>query len=148
MFKPELLHIVSWNLLELSVTEDPEETGDQFNYNLSNKADFAFNTEEKLVRVELEIEITKVSEEDRKSSASARVKVEYVYLVENLEELHKIDDNDTLIVDNGLIANLSGISFSTTRGLILQRFRDTSFEGFILPIVSVADEIETNAGNP
>lgn len=145
MFKPELLHIIDWNLLELSVKEDPDEKSGDYEYNLDNQVEFGFNPENKIIRAQLDITITKSSETDKQSSARAHVQVEFFYLVDNFDELHTEDENEVLQVDQGLMANLSGISFSTTRGLILQRFKDTSFERFILPIVSVADDIKTNA---
>lgn len=146
MFNPELLSIVSYKLHKLNIDNfsDSEERG-EFYYTVDNKIDLGFNDEHFLIQAILDIEIKKVSEINEDVLAKSLISIEFVFHVENFDDLHKIDDSEVLSVDKNLTSNVSAVAYSTTRGLLLDRFRDTAFDNFILPVIDVNKDIATNA---
>lgn len=61
--------------------------------------------------------------------------IDYIYIVDNLSDfiLHHDGDNQ---VEAILGATLLGISFSTARGIVMERTKGTPFAGFILPVIN------------
>jgi|SRR5690606_26394534 len=146
MFNPELLNIISYKLHRLNIDNisDVEES-DGVYYTVDNKIDLGFNEEHNLIQAVLDIVIKKISEKDDSTLANSSISIEYVFHVENFQELHTFDDSNIMKVDENLTTNVSAVTYSTTRGLLLDRFRDTAFDHFILPIVDVSKDIITNA---
>jgi hypothetical protein len=101
------------------------------------KTDVAFKTalnlEDKLVKTELELKI----ETDSEGSASAicNYYIHFIFYISNLNDLAKIENN-ALIVSKSLHSTLASVSYSTARGMLLDRLQNTVFEDFILPIVN------------
>ena len=146
MFNPELLNIISYKLHRLNIDNisDVEESEGIY-YTVDNKIDLGFNEEHNLIQAVLDIVIKKISEKDDSTLANSSISIEYVFHVENFQELHTFDDSNLMKVDENLTTNVSAVAYSTTRGLLLDRFRDTAFDHFILPIVDVSKDIITNA---
>jgi len=65
----------------------------------------------------------------------AEFMLDYIYIIENLPDfiIHHDGDNQ---VEAILGATLLGISFSTTRGIVMERTKGTPFAGFILPVIN------------
>lgn len=91
-----------------------------------------FNLREKRVRAELEVRVKTNSEQIEE--ATGLFKLQFIYYVDNLEELSKIED-DKLEVSGDLESTLASISYSTARGILLTRFQGTIFQDFYLPII-------------
>jgi hypothetical protein len=145
MFKPELLHIVSYKLLNLNIEDLNDVENEDFIFDLDNSIELGFNEQNNLIRAIIKINITKRLESNEEIIANAKIIVEYVFLVDNFKELHKTDEDGVIGVDLTLTHNISVISYSTTRGLIIERFKDSPFDGFILPVIDINSDIKTNA---
>ena len=98
----------------------------------------AFDMEKLLYFVKLDLILTGLNEEDQPLGLSARYTINFAFKVDNLNELVKVEENNTLI-DNFLAATIIGMSYSTARGIILERTQGTFFNGAILPVINVGD---------
>ena len=65
----------------------------------------------------------------------AEFTIDYYYIVENLPDFIVHHNGDTL-VHPILGATLLGISFSTSRGIVMERTKGTPLAGFILPVIN------------
>jgi len=147
LFKPELVQIASYKLLKLNIenlNEDQNEDKD-VSFTLKNSIELSFNSLNKLIKSKLDISISQLSDIKSEVLAKASITVEYLFLVENFEELHYIEENGTLKVNQSLTESIKAIVYSTTRGLLMDRFKDTPFDGFILPIIDPRKDISDNA---
>lgn len=146
MFNPELLNIISYKLNKLNIDNisDVKESED-FYFTVDNKIDLGFNEEHYLIQAILDIDIKKISEKNESVLANSSISIEYVFHVENFQELHTFDDDGVIGVDKNLTINVSAVAYSTTRGLLLDRFRDTAFDNFILPVIDVSKDVITNS---
>ncbi|MEQ9300969.1 MAG: hypothetical protein RIF33_20510 [Cyclobacteriaceae bacterium] len=71
----------------------------------------------------------------RQQGATGEYLLEYSYIVENLSEFAEDEDGQKL-VSASLGATIAGISYSTARGIVLDRTQATDFNGVLLPIIN------------
>lgn len=146
MFNPELLNIISYKLHKLNIDNISDiKESDDFYFSVDNKIDLGFNDEHFLIQAILDIDIKKISDKNEDVLAKSLISIEYVFHVENFDELHTFDNKGIISVDKNLTTNISAVAYSTTRGLLLDRFRDTAFDNFILPVIDVNKDIIANA---
>lgn len=92
-----------------------------------------FNLDEKLVKTELEIRISSITEEQELPLATGSFRLAFLFHVDNLEELVRVGDQ---LEVNGSLGNaVASISYSTARGILLTRFQGTILKDFILPVI-------------
>jgi hypothetical protein len=96
-----------------------------------SKFDFVHNE----CRFRLHITLDGKNTDGNSSGLGAEFMVDYIYVVENLPDF-VLDQTGENQVDALLGATLLGISFSTARGIIMERTKGTLFAGFILPIIN------------
>lgn len=93
----------------------------------------ALNLEDKLVKTELELKIEADSETS--FTAICSYNIHFTFHVDNIDELTRLE-NDALTLSKSLHGTLASISYSTARGMLLDRLQNTVFQDFILPVVS------------
>lgn len=94
----------------------------------------AFNFDEGKIRIRLDIELIGTNDKGDDLGLRGEYGIEFHYHVENFDDFIEIEDNKKLI--SGLLGGtLIGISFSTARGIILNRTQGTFFNGVILPVI-------------
>ena len=146
MFKPELLHIISFRLVKFSINDINEIDKElDYYYQVENNVELSFNKEQKYIRAKINIPIEIVSVNDDKIYSKGDFAVEIIYMVENFDELSNLDESMVLNIDTHLSDNIIAITYSTTRGCLIEKFKDTSFDGFILPIIDIHKDIVTNS---
>lgn len=146
MFQPNLLHIISFKLLKFNITEIKEFKDDlQYFYQIDNNIHLSFNKEKKFIKSKLSLNAELMSEEDETSYSKGDFIIEIVFFVENFDELSEFNEEKVLVIDKNLGDNVIAISYSTTRGYLIEKVRDTSFDGFILPIIDIRKDINTNS---
>ncbi|OMP81225.1 hypothetical protein [[Flexibacter] sp. ATCC 35208] len=112
-----------------------ETTSSSYNYNF--KIDSQYQKEYKIVRLFLEISIQGLDDADQFNGISAGYTHEFVFHVDNLEELVEFDEEKKIVVADGdLGITLAGIAYSTARGIIFDKTQGTLLKGLILPIIS------------
>jgi hypothetical protein len=105
--------------------------------------DSAFNFKEKLCRFRLYLKFTAMDSDKNQPGLDAEYGIEFHYRINNLNDylIHK--EGNEVQVDTGLGTTLCAISYSTARGIILERMQGTYFDGAILPIVDASKILES-----
>lgn len=93
----------------------------------------AFNLDDKLAKAELEVRIE--TDSDFSEMGTCEYNIHFIFHVDNLNQLVKLE-NDELIVSASLQNTLASVSYSTTRGMLLDRLQNTVFQDFILPVIN------------
>lgn len=141
MLDVDKLHLVKFELLK-SVIDVPENFDGLNAASFNTELDFSagLDYENKVFRTVLKVKIVMQSENEKKAVSSHHFS--YFFYVENLEEL-VVEENQSA-VDSDLTAALAAISYSTSRGVLFTRLKDTVFEKFILPIISPNELLKKN----
>lgn len=143
---PEKIHVLGVRILEshfetteeyLSKPEPPAKTNVQIGHGPG------LDMAQHLYFVKLDLILTGLNAEDNPLGLSARYTIHFAYRVDNLEELVIINKDNTLI-DNNLAATIIGMSYSTARGIVLERTQGTFFNGAILPVIDVFDFLKNS----
>jgi hypothetical protein len=118
----------------------PQNNGESIHFNLEIVK--TIGLEEKVIRLIFTIELK--AYEKGKKEASATYVTEHLFKVENMDALIS-KSKDDLEVDAALNNTLTGLAYSTVRGLLRQKFTGTLFSNFILPIIRPADLGKTDS---
>lgn len=95
----------------------------------------AFNFSEKLCRFTLFVKFAAVDKEKNPLGLEAEYGIDFHFHIDNLNDYLVHKEGNEVQVDSILGSTLCGISYSTARGIILQKMHGSYFEGVILPIV-------------
>jgi len=137
LFDPDKISIV-----EFKIIKDHIDTPDDFlidkivGYYLDNSLKLAYNLMEKLIRVDLTIDIKTSSNGFNAKEVLGNFHLIFIYRIENLEELAIPDKNDTIVLHSSLGNALSSITYSTSRGILISRVQGTALQNFMLPIIN------------
>ena len=93
------------------------------------------------MRFRLFIRLDGQNEKEEVMDLRGEYHIEFVYQVENLDEFMEENEAETegFVVSDELGATIAGISYSTARGIILDRTHATYFNGVILPVLNPRD---------
>lgn len=135
-FQPEKISIIDFKIIKGQV-ETPEDFSIEKidGHHLDNSLQLSFNLKDKLVKADFSVEIKSESKKTTYIEATGNFHFVYIFKVENLEELSKLNKSK-LVELNPLLANaLSSITYSTSRGVLLTRLQGTALQNFILPVI-------------
>ena len=134
---PELLRIVSVKIFRSNISATDEyinnpvkPTGVEIKVGQST----AFDIEKKKIRIRLKIELEARKNETEPIGLSGNYVLEFLIHVDDLEQFIT-EKEDKKLIDNKLGGTLSGIVYSTARGIIFERTAATAFGGLILPVI-------------
>jgi hypothetical protein len=94
----------------------------------------AYNLTEKNIRIRLLVNLQATKNETDKLGLTADFGIEFHIHVENLEQFIT-EKNETKLIDRKLGGVISGIVYSTARGIILERTSTTFFNSVVLPVI-------------
>lgn len=135
---PEKIHLVGIRVLKAhyeveSAIQDAEiEISD---YQIGLKSETGFNYEINQMRFLLYIKMVGIDSKGEPVGVKGEYWLEYLYKIDNLNDFVE-EDGDTKLVSAILGATIAGISYSTARGIILDRTQATDFNGVLLPIIN------------
>lgn len=144
---PEKYHILSIKLTRCILGCLPDF---QNNPKIVTKTKFGFGTEvgfdikEKRMRVRLNILIIGITDDDIELGVKAEYGFEYFLLIDNLEDyIHSKEDSTLeLTIDEYFGTTIMGFVYSTTRGILFERLKNTFFEGIILPVIDPSELLD------
>ena len=134
---PEKIHCRSIGIMDLIVT-----TSDDFrnepkvphHHSFSIGKNIAHNISKKSARYQLFFVIEAMNEEDQPIGITASISIEFHYEIENLHDNIK-EENDEISLNTNLVGTILGMSYSTSRGIILEKLQNTLMGGIILPCI-------------
>jgi hypothetical protein len=137
IFAPENITIVEFKMVKSQV-EVPEDfdTEKVEGHHLDNSLQLGFNIDEKLVKTDFTIEIKTKCKGQNSKEATGNFHLVFIYHVENLQELAKLDTNNLIDLHPDLANALSSVTYSTSRGILLTRLQGTALQNFVLPIIN------------
>jgi len=137
LFTPEKLSFIEFKFIKGQVDTPEDFIIDKVDgHQLENTLQLAFNLEEKLVKADFRVEIKTESKGKNSKESTGSFHLVFIYCVENLEDLAKPDKNNLLDLHPALSNELSSITYSTSRGILLTRLQGTAFQNFVLPIIN------------
>jgi hypothetical protein len=136
VFDSEKISIIDFKLIRGQV-ENPEhfDIDKVDGHDVDNSLELGFNFDEKLIKSDYSIEIKTNSKGANKVEASGNFHFVFIFEVENLDLLVKINDNNSIELDPMLGNAISSITYSTSRGILLTRLQGTALQNFVLPII-------------
>jgi hypothetical protein len=132
---PNKIRIADFKIIEGQISSPFEFDLDSIQrFESSTELDLGFSFDGDFVKADFIISVSTISSND--NEATGKFKFVFIYHVENLKELAKLDSKNEIELDFGLANALSSITYSTTRGILMIRFQGTSLESFILPVIN------------
>lgn len=137
--KIHYLHIrdISFDYLRPGPYSPQEEQAIQFRVDIEKN----ISAENMIVILQFKIQL-KAFDQSKEEVTGSYIS-EHEFKVENLEDFIKKGD-DFFEVDDQLDTLLTGLAYSTVRGIVLQKFRGTLFSEFVLPVARPVDLIGRN----
>lgn len=136
IIEPEKIHMVSLKTLKgningSSTIEENMITGHTFDFTVGIGVD----PDEKVVGLEMVINIRATGKGNEDLGVEGSYTHEVVFQVENLDDFLDLTEDEPPVIDRIMNATLTGIAFSTIRGIIFTRTQGTSLGTVILPVV-------------
>lgn len=104
-------------------------------YKINNTLELAFNITEKLAKSEYKVDIETISSNSNNIEAKGSFNIIFIFRIDNLEELAKLTKDNLVDLDPALGNALVSITYSTARGLLINKVSGTPLEKFILPVI-------------
>lgn len=96
-----------------------------------------FNLEDSYQSFRLFVKIQGYDEKEEKVSVRGEYQIDFHFYIDNLKDFITVEnDSNRFSVGSELGATIAGISYSTSRGIILDRTQTTDFNGVILPVIN------------
>lgn len=132
------IHLLRVDIVSASIENPLEVATKEINdFNFSFGYGISFSINEKIVKTDLEINLSTDLEESG-HQAKGKFNLAFLFSVDNFDDLVRLNGKDLEVSDELAIA-LTSISYSTARGVLLTRFQGTIFREFILPVISPGD---------
>jgi len=132
--KPEDINLLRINVLNVNVNATKEyidKPVKAYKVSIKSAYDIGLNKTENACRFHIHFNFTGENQEKKEIGLQADISIEYHFKIEKLESF--IDKEDKL--ELALAASLMHISYSTSRGIILEKTQSTYFKGIILPVI-------------
>lgn len=118
-------------IMDVCIKHPEKQLPEECKFNMDVNIQHKINGTKKTVIVTPKVTITI----DESKFICATIKVNFYYILDNLEEFKKNDSKDFELPDS-LVDSLNSVSLSTVRGIIYTHFKGTFLHGTILPIVN------------
>ena len=137
LLKPEKIEIVDFKIIRGQINSpfDFEEDNVQ-GHNFDVDFELGFNIPDKLIKADFSINVETNSEIEGTEEATGAFSLVYVFHVDNMEELTKLEEDKTVTISAALGNALAAITYSTSRGILMTRFQGTALSNFILPVIN------------
>lgn len=133
---PEKIHIQSVRILNAHFSIKEDFDPDEFlSLAMGFKSETVFNLEKNLLNFKLFIKVEGLNKDEEFTGISVKYIIEYFYLIENLNDFADFEEDESYTISQQLGATIAGISYSTSRGIILDRTQTSEFNGILLPVV-------------
>lgn len=137
---PEKIHLAGIRILKSHFEVDPSavdspEIIEKIKTGL--KSESGFNLEDNYQSFRLFVKIQGYNKKEEKISVRGEYHIDFHFFIDNLKDfITEEADSDQFSVASELGATIAGISYSTSRGIILDRTQTTDFNGVILPVIN------------
>jgi hypothetical protein len=142
---PKKINLIDFRILKSSYEISPDHYNDYAKSDIikcSASSELAYIADKGIARFRLFIKLDGVSKKSKPVGIVGEYGFEFHFEIENLEQFVENDHDskkDEIKMSPLLNVTLAGISYSTARGVIINRTMATDFAGIIIPILNPAD---------
>lgn len=138
---PDYIHLrrvrLNKSSIEVNPTVDLEESLHGYTFSFHQRSHFY--SDKQLFLLHLDVLLGGKDVYDNPLDVNCEFALEFLFEIDNLAELSKLDGKKGLMVDQSLGETLMAIAYSTSRGVILQATQTTVLGGVILPVIAPRD---------
>lgn len=134
---PEEIHLIRIDVLESSITDVTESSGEMFSIHVGKSV--MHHLDDERIKIELHLDL---SIPEKPAGGNARFVIDFHFQIENLRRFYELKEDNKPLFSGLLIATLLGLSFSTSRGIVYERLSNTHLKGIILPVVDPGKMLE------
>lgn len=134
---PEKIEILSFKVFKANINTSDEFLNKPVKHDgvsIELAQNLAFNLEQKNIRIRFLVKLEAMKNDTEKIGLSGDYGIEFHIHVDNLEEFI-IEKEDKKLIDRKLGGVLTGIVYSTARGIIHEQTASSHFGGIILPVI-------------
>ncbi|TGE18949.1 hypothetical protein [Hymenobacter elongatus] len=139
------IHLVSGVFIECAILNEAPDTyvklGTQ-RFQIYHNVSPSFSIEEEYILIDLTVHCQPMEEDDQPSPVKGRFRLHLTFLVENLRDYLEAAPEapqQPPLPSQQLILTLTGVAYSTARGMIAAKTSDTILQPFVLPLLDVRD---------
>ena len=100
----------------------------------------AYNLEDKKFLFGLELLLTKNNESN---NSECKFRYNFHFIIDNLEEMYNINNEGLPVFQKLFVGTLSGISYSTLRGIVFEKTRKSNWDSIILPVINPTNLLDS-----
>jgi hypothetical protein len=130
---PEKIHLVFIEEVSVDIndTDITENKVSSLETNIAHLT--AYNLEDKKFLFGLELLLTNNNESN---NSECKFRYNFHFIIDNLEEMYNINDDGLPVFKKSFVGTLSGISYSTLRGIVFEKTRKLNWDLIQLPIIN------------
>jgi len=143
---PDKIHLTGIRILKSHFEVDTstmDESSAIHSFQTGLKSESGHNLDDNYQLFSLFVKIQGLDADEKLIGVNAEYHIDFHYFIDNLGDfITKDDKSEEFLLGSDLGATLAGISYSTCRGIILDRTQTTDFNGLILPVINPLKLIE------
>ena len=130
---PEQIHLVFIEEVSVNIS-DTDMTENRVSFLGTNIAHLtAYDLEEKKFLFGFELLFTNNSESN---NSEYKFRFNFHFIIDNLEEMYNLNEDGLPVFQKLFVATLSGISYSTLRGIVFEKTRKSNWDSIVLPVIN------------
>lgn len=137
LLQPDKIEIIDFKIIEGKMESPFDfETKNVDGHTFNVDFELGFNLNDKLVKADFFVNVETKSKNGNPKEAIGAFHFVYVFYVDNIKDLTKLEKDETVTINPALGNALASITYSTSRGILMTRFKGTALSDFILPVIN------------
>jgi hypothetical protein len=137
---PEQIHLVFIEEVSVNIS-DTDMTENKVTSLETNIAHLtAYNLDEKKFLFGLELLFTNNNESN---NSECKFRFNFHFIIDNLEEMYNLNEDGLPVFQKLFVGTLSGISYSTLRGIVFEKTRKSNWDSIVLPVINPTNLLDS-----
>lgn len=98
----------------------------------------AYNLEEKKFLFGLELLFT-----NKSNNSECKFRFNFHFIIDNLEEMYNLSEDGLPVFQKLFVGTISGISYSTLRGIVFEKTRESNWNSIVLPVINPTNLLDS-----
>lgn len=138
---PEKIHLIQikWIKEDTVIVQDKLSKNPVYNFSIAHN--MMHNLEKEIVKIRLFV-VMSGAIDGKEINQGGDYEVDFLFQIDDLKNHYQILEDKPIF--NGIfVATLLGICYSTIRGMLFSAWKDTIFNGVILPVISIPELLKS-----
>lgn len=138
---PEKIHLIQikWIKEDTVIVQDKLSKNPVYNFSIAHN--MMHNLEKEIVKIRLFV-VMSGAIDGKEINQDGDYEVDFLFQIDDLKNHYQILEDKPIF--NGIfVATLLGICYSTIRGMLFSAWKDTIFNGVILPVISIPELLKS-----